>query len=136
MNNVRFATSIHILTVLAMSDELVSSEYISESVNVNSAIIRKEMGRLRDCGLIESREGKGGGSRLARPPKRIRLSEIYAAVKHIPILGRSNDPNPKCPIGKQMNKQIDDLYAEAEKTLIRTLDKMTLADFAEPFKKK
>jgi Rrf2 family protein len=134
MNNCRFATSIHILTVLASTKELVSSQYIAESVNVNRVVIRKEMSNLVSCGLIESKEGKGGGSKLARSPKQIRLSEIYGAVKQLPLLGRSNDTNAKCPIGKQMNKYIDELYKEAEETLLKKLNKITLADFVGQFR--
>lgn len=133
MNNVRFATSIHILTILALSDEVVTSDYIAESVNVNSVIIRKEISNLRTFGLIESREGKGGGSTLARPAGRIKLSEIYEAVKQAPLLGRSNKTSKKCPIGKEMNAHIEALYEKAENKLVKSLSKMTLADFAGRF---
>jgi Rrf2 family protein len=134
MNNGRLATSLHILTVLAFKDkEPVSSAYIAESVNVNAAIIRKELCKLKQTGLIECKEGKGGGSKLAKPAKHIRLSEIYDSVKNNAILGRSNDTNHKCPIGKQMNKRLDELYNEAEEALVKKLHKITLADFISQF---
>jgi Rrf2 family protein len=134
MNNVRFATSIHILTLLSVAkNEYVSSEYISGSVNLNAAIIRKELSNLREHGLVASREGKGGGSMLAKPAEKIRLSDIYKAVRQSALLGRSNQPNPACKIGKQINQQIDKVYNAAEDALIKQLSKQTLAQFVREF---
>lgn len=134
MNNVRFATSIHILTLLSVTKgEYVSSEYLAGSVNLNAAIIRKELSNLREHGLVESREGKGGGSKLARPAEKIRLSDIYEAVRQSSLLGRSNQPNPDCPIGKQINLQIDTVYEAAEAALVKQLSRQTLAQFVKQF---
>ena len=44
MNNTRFATAIHILTLLDKnSDAWLTSEWIAGSININSAIVRKEI---------------------------------------------------------------------------------------------
>jgi Rrf2 family protein len=134
MNNVRFATALHILTLLHMQPgELLPSEYIAGSINVNAAVVRKELSNLRNCGLVESKEGKGGGSTLAKPASEILLSEIYQAVRQNSLLGRSNDPNPACPVGRQINAHLEDLYSEAEQTVLQKLGRKTLADFANQF---
>src|SRR5256885_1030655 len=130
MNNGRLATSIHILTLLAMQkDELLSSEYIADSININPVQVRKEISNLRQHGLIESKEGKGGGSTLARPARQIMLADVFRSVRQSPLLGRSHDTNLKCPIGKQINEHIESLYSDAEEAMIRKLEKMSLADF-------
>jgi len=136
MNNGRFAVSLHILTILAeMDDELLTSDWIAGSININPVLVRKEMVNLRKHGLIESKEGKNGGSALARPANKIYLSEIYNAVKQEFILGQSkNTPNPDCRIGKQINKHLDTLYQEIEDTLLKKLGKKTLAEFSKQFK--
>lgn len=134
MSNVRFATAMHILTLLAMQPgELMSSEYIAGSINVNAAVVRKELSNLRNCGLVESKEGKGGGSMLAKPAEQILLSDIYQVVRQTSLLGRSNDPNPACPVGQQINAHLEELYSEAEQALIQKLGKKTLADFSKQF---
>ena len=134
MNNLRFATALHILTLLSKQPgELLSSEYIAGSINVNPAVVRKEISNLRNCGFIQSKEGKGGGSTLAKPASQIRLSDIYQAVRQAAVLGRSNNPNPACPVGKQINAHLEDLYSEAEETLIQKLSNKTLADFSGQF---
>src|SRR5947209_4387949 len=108
MNNGRFATSIHILTLLALErDKYLSSEYIAGSININPVLVRKEISNLRQNGLIESKEGKGGGSMLAKPAKEILLSDIFRSVSQSPVLGRSHDTNQNCPIGKQINQHIE-----------------------------
>ncbi len=134
MNNGRFATALHILTLLEIKKgELLSSEFIAGSINVNSAIVRKEIGNLRALGFIESKEGKGGGYTLGKPALQISLSEIYRAVNDTPLLGRSNDPNPDCPVGKQINAHLKDLFSSADEIFLKQLGKITVKDFAMKF---
>lgn len=134
MNNGRFATALHILTLLEIKkDELLSSEFIANSINVNPAVIRKEIGNLRAHGFIESKEGKGGGYSLGKPASQIHLSDVYKSVNDSPLLGRTNDPNPDCPVGKQINGHLNDLFTVAEDALLRQIGKITVKDFAKKF---
>ncbi|MBV4357013.1 RrF2 family transcriptional regulator [Pinibacter aurantiacus] len=135
MSNSRFAISLHILTLLdLMGDELHSSEWIAGSININPVLVRKELSNLRQHGLVESKEGKNGGVYLAKPANKIHLSEIYEAVRQESALGtKRTDPNPKCKVGKQINKHLDSLYNEVEDTLMQKLGKKTLAEFAGKF---
>lgn len=134
MGNVRFATAIHILTLLAyMEEEVLSSEYIAGSINVNPVLVRKELINLRNHGMVQSKEGKGGGAMLAKPAKKILLADIYNAVRQEPLLGRSNNPNPQCPIGRKINKHIENMYDKAEQALVDQLGKTTIADFVKKF---
>lgn len=135
MNTGQFPISLHILTLLCHSKgELLASEYIAGSININPVLVRKEISNLRKHGLIETKEGKNGGSYLTRPADKIVLSEVYKAVKTNSFLGQSkNSPNPDCPIGKQINQHLDGLYNEAENALIANLEGVTLADFCAKF---
>ncbi|MGS2741196.1 RrF2 family transcriptional regulator [Sinomicrobium sp. M5D2P17] len=135
MNNVRFATSLHILTLLAtMEDEYLSSEFIAGSVNVNAAMIRKEISNLKACHFVESKEGKGGGSTLTRPASQIKLSEVYEAVRQVHVLGRSNTPNPRCPVGRDVNKHLESLYEDTDNYVKQKLSAITLEEFVRKFK--
>jgi Rrf2 family protein len=135
MNNIRLSTSIHIMTLLAnQKDEVLSSDYIASSININPVVVRKEISNLKKYKLIESKEGKGGGNMLGKPARDILLSDIYKAVSQQPILGKTNDTNPKCPVGKQINKHLNNLYSEAEMALLKSLKKVTLNDFIKQFK--
>lgn len=135
MNNTKFATVIHILTVLATKpDEWVSSDWIAGSISVNPVVVRRELGLLQERGWVVSRKGKEGGSRLAAPAAQIRLGDIYQAVKNSDVLGKKNNcPNPACPIGKDINAKLDALFAETDDLVVRSLVTKTLADFARQF---
>lgn len=136
MNNGRFATSLHILSLLGIfPEELRSSEWLAGSININPVLVRKELINLRNAGLVASKEGKNGGSYLAKPAHKILLSEVFKAVQQEFLLGRTiNTPNPDCRVGKQINKHLDKLNAQATNALIQQLGKQTLADFMKQFK--
>lgn len=112
--------------------EWLTSDFIAGSLNSHAALVRKELGALRNAGLVESREGKNGGSRLARPLADIRLSEVFSLVKEEHIFGFSpNDPNPSCPIGKNINKALDTLFTGIDETVGRELDQVSLDTFIQ-----
>lgn len=136
MNNTRFATAIHIMTLLAeYPDQWMSSDLIAGSININPAVVRKEISVLRDAGLLESRMGKEGGCRLARRSREILISEIYSAVKNSGILGKKNmHPNLKCRVGRGINRNLETLNKEADHSIIALLGQKTLAGFLSQFK--
>ena len=133
--NGRFAISMHILTLLAKANgEWLTSDFIAGSININPVLVRKEISNLRNKGLVISREGKNGGSLLAKPAQQIRVSDVFLATRQGAFLGTArNTPNPDCPVGKQINRHLDNLYEEAENALIQKLGDSTLDDFSQKF---
>lgn len=136
MNNTRFATSIHIMTILGSNpEEWFTSEWLAGSININPVIVRKEISVLKEAGLVDSRKGKEGGCRLAKDLNKIKISEIYLAVKNSEILGKKNqNPNPKCEIGKEINQKLDVLISETEGLVVSFLTNKSLKDFVDQFK--
>lgn len=133
MNNIEFATAIHILTLLAILKDNLSSAYIAGSININPVMVRKSLGVLRIHGFIETKEGNGGGSSLAKPADKIMLSEVYRAVNDAFLLGKLNKPNPDCKVGKQINQHLTKLYHQADYALVNELSSITLAEFCKKF---
>lgn len=135
MNNGRFAIALHILTLLDKAKgELLSSDYLAGSININPVLVRKELSNLRNHGFVQSKEGKNGGSSLAVAADKITLGSVYESVKQLSLLGhQKNSPNPKCPVGKNINKHLDNLYNDTELVLINQLNQQTLADFSKRF---
>jgi len=127
---------LHILTLLDKANgELLSSEYLAGSININPVLVRKELGNLRNHHFVTSKEGKNGGSSLAKSANEITLGEVYESVRQISLLGnQKNTPNPKCPVGKDINMHLNNLYNDTEKVLIDQLSKQTLAAFSNQFK--
>jgi Rrf2 family protein len=135
MNNGRFAIALHILVLLDQAKgELVSSAYLAGSININPVLVRKELINLRNQGFVQTKEGKNGGATLARTAKEISLGDVYLSVKQHSLLGQQkNSPNPKCPVGKNINAHLENLYSETERVLIGQLGKQTLEDFSNKF---
>ncbi|WP_443938491.1 Rrf2 family transcriptional regulator [Pedobacter sp. MW01-1-1] len=135
MNNTRFATAIHIMTLLAaMPDTWHSSEFIAGSIRINPVVVRRELSVLNNAGLVVSRKGKDGGVMLGKAKEKILLSDIYRAVKTSEVLGKKNqNPNEMCPVGKQINVRLDALYMETEQEVLKGLGEKTLAFFLEAF---
>ena len=132
--NGRFPIAMHIMTLLCAADEVLSSDYMAGSINVNPVLVRKELSNLIKQQLIVSRQGKSGGYALAKPAATISLASIYQAVKPDAILGQAkNQPNPACPIGKQINTHLKDLDIQIEQTMLAKLGDTSLAAFCKKF---
>ncbi|KAB1229705.1 Rrf2 family transcriptional regulator [Chryseobacterium viscerum] len=135
MNNTRFATAVHIMTLLAKSpQEWLTSEWVAGSINVNPVIVRKEISVLKEAGLIISRQGKEGGSQIAKNADIITISEIYKAVKNTEVLGKKNqNPNPACSVGKEINVHLNTLFEETDRLVVNFLGDKSLQEFADQF---
>lgn len=135
MNNTRFATAIHIMTLLAKSpQDWLSSEWIAGSININPVIIRKEISVLREAGLIVSKQGKEGGSQLSKNAELISISEIYSVVKNTDVLGKKNqNPNPACSVGREINNHLNDLFIETDQLVLNFLGNKSLQEFCDQF---
>ena len=135
MNNTRFATNIHIMTLLAKEPEkFLTSEWIAGSININPVIVRKELIILKKFGLIESRQGKDGGARILKNAVEISITEIYEVVRSSEMLGKKNlNPNPKCTVGKDINKNLNVLFSETENVVQQFLMNKKLSDFMNQF---
>ncbi len=131
----RFSISLHILTLLAHAGtDWLSSDFMAGSIAINPVLVRKELSNLRKHGLVVSKEGKNGGSTLAKPPNQIPLSAVYQAVQRNSLLGTPrNSPNPACRIGKQINQHLDKLHQQAEAAVLQQLGSQTLAEFCQQF---
>jgi len=135
MSNSRYATSIHILTLLTLEKgKWLSSEYLADSININPVLVRKEISILRKAGMVKSKEGKSGGCMLAKPADQIFLSDIYSIVNQKPVLSISrHEPNLKCLVGKQITEHLISLFNEAENAMIERLGNKTLKQFVDMF---
>ena len=75
----RFSSAIHILIMIAGSEQSLTSEAIANSVGTNPSYIRKVTGLLKKKGILDSRQGIHGFSLLI-PPEALSLYTIYQAI--------------------------------------------------------
>ncbi|MCB1058194.1 MAG: Rrf2 family transcriptional regulator [Acidobacteria bacterium] len=131
--NTRFAVAVHILTLLeANAGKPATSEWIAGSVDTNPALIRRQLVQLAKAGLTRSQMGPGGGALLARPADRITLADVYRAVTaEDDILPIHPSPNPRCPIGRNIQTLLEERIGAAERALEAELGRTTIADLTE-----
>ncbi|OIJ20725.1 transcriptional regulator [Anaerobacillus alkalidiazotrophicus] len=127
----RFAVGIHILTLIELNKEgVTSSEFLASSVNTNPAVIRKLMGMLKKAGLIEVHPGIAG-AKLAKELSDITLFDVYKAVNVVQekeLFSKHENPNPACPVGRNIQNTIEPLFTAAQLAMEKVLRNVTIED--------
>ncbi len=129
--NLRFAISIHALTLLASSKDPLTSNAIAQSVNTNPVVVRRTMANLREHGLVESRPGTHGGWKLLREPRQIRLCEVYRSLEPEAILAIHANPDKYCRVGGHIKGTLTSVFTAAQAEMEHALDRYTIADILE-----
>ncbi|GAA1596310.1 Rrf2 family transcriptional regulator [Kribbella hippodromi] len=121
--------AIHALTMLARwSERTLTSGDIADSLESNPVLVRRILGTLRDAGLVQSTEGRGGGWTLARAPRTITLYDAYAAVETGPVLtGHAHPPSAECEVGRNIQALLEAEFRAAEEALDERLRRTTIA---------
>ena len=128
--NARFGVAVHILVMLALSDEGRKSARIADSVDTNPVVIRRILGRLRRADLVRAQPGPAGGFRLARPARAITLGQVFRAVADGRPFLRPHRPNPGCAVARGVEAALDGVGRRAERAFLGVLAGETLADAA------
>lgn len=108
--------------------ELATADRISAHAVVPRRLLARIMSKLARAGLVETSEGRGGGSRLARAPGEITLRDAVEAVEgpfeitHCIMQQR--------PCGQGRPCALHDAWTEGQNTILENLGTKTLADFS------
>jgi Rrf2 family protein len=116
----RLDYAVRALIELALRDEQgpIAAREIAARRQIPDAYIHQVMAALARAGMIQSMRGPSGGHRLARPPERITIAEVAAAV--------DSDPNPQSSSNDPLGRFWNGLY-DVQSTYLRN---MTLAGLA------
>lgn len=128
----KFTIAVHILAAIDyFKDSAVTSGFLAASVGANPVIVRGVMGELKAAGLIAVSRGRTGIA-LARPLSDITLYDVYAAVgaAEDSLFRFHDNPNPQCPVGRNIHAALDGRLAAAEQAMASSLRSMTVADVA------
>ncbi|RSL34805.1 Rrf2 family transcriptional regulator [Salibacterium salarium] len=132
MINSRLSVAIHILSLLATQpQQRLTSEFIAGSVQTNPVVVRRISGLLRKEGLISTHAGISGAI-LTKEPRYITLLDIYNAVfSEDNLFSIHDNPNPDCPVGKEIQQTLNHSFARAENAMKNELAAQTLEDTME-----
>jgi len=131
----RFAIATHVLTLLALEnkDEPTASECLAGSAGTNPVVIRRLLGLLGKAGLVVTFPGSGGGTKLTRMPQQITLRDVFQAVEqpqHLFSLGKRKK-NLHCICSRNIDPSIEDVFQQAENSILDTYDGITIAQIAQ-----
>lgn len=132
-SSTRFAAATHLMVLLACErDRPQTSELLANSLSTNPAVVRRLLGALTKAGLTSSQLGKGGGSMLARGPKKITLADIYRAVETPGLVAMPRaTPNPSCPVSGAVGPVLDQVGHVAEAAFMAALEAVSLKQVAK-----
>ena len=132
-SNSRFAVAVHVLALLASENKILSSSYIAASVNTNPVNIRQTLASLKKSGLVTTTAGSLGGASLKKKAEEISLLEVYKIIKNEELL-KTHNPNPACPIGANIQQVLNNIFDDAEISLLNSLAKKTIASVVKEVK--
>ena len=110
-----------------VDDWPIAGRKIAEEAGIPRKYLSAILGDLVRIGILESSPGTGGGFRIARSPKEIRLSEVFAPFE--PILANRRP----CPFGKEVCSDDDpcaghDQWKRVRETYSRFLEQTSVFD--------
>ena len=115
------------LLYLAWIGERVTAQKISAEAYVPRRLLARILAKLAHAGLVESEQGRGGGSRLARPATQITLREAVEAVEGPFGVTRCIVEDRAC--GEGAPCAVHDAWEEGQRTILEYLDTQTLDEF-------
>lgn len=128
----KFTIGVHLLALVNYlgEDEKATSTVLASSIGVNPVIVRNVMRNLKEAGLISVSQGKSGIS-LTKTPDQITFYDVYKAVESVKDEGLFHfheNPNPECPIGRNIHKAMDSKLERVQRRMEDEMRKITLAD--------
>lgn len=128
----RFTIALHIFACIEAfgAEQKVTGELIAGSVQTNPVVVRKILSRLREAGLIRIARGTGGAE-LARDAEDITFFDVYRAVDAVDgerLFRFHANPNPDCPVGRNIHLLLDDILDDVQAAMENELKTYTIAD--------
>lgn len=123
-----FPVAVQALVILAETDEPCSSSTMAQDLKAHAVFLRRVLAQLVRANLIQAREGRDGGYRLARSAEHITLAEVYEAVN---VVDQAEHTAGTSCVNAQVQTVLDEIEAEAEQRLLEVLGRSTLASVLE-----
>ena len=135
----RFTIAVHVLICIETfkNDHKVTSDFLASSVNVNPVVIRRLLQQLKKAGIVKVVRGSGGKD-MEKPLNEITLLDIYNAVECVEegkLFHFHENPNPLCPVGKNIHAILDIRLEKIQKAMEKELESVTIQDVMKDTKK-
>jgi Rrf2 family protein len=118
------------LLYLAWAGERVSAQRISAEAHIPRRLLARILATLSREGLVESEQGRNGGSQLARPAGRITLREAVEALEGPFGVTECIMADRICGAGSPC--ALHEAWEEGQQAILDYLASQTLEDFLSP----
>jgi Rrf2 family transcriptional repressor of oqxAB len=127
-----FAVAVQALAVLVHTEDVCPSANLAGQVGSHAVFLRRLLAPLVRAGIVEAREGRVGGYRLARQPEQITLGDIYRALQTCPI----DDTIPLEPargplLDPALRRAFGEISQEVDAAILAVMDARTLAELVK-----
>ncbi len=119
-----FPVAVQALVVLAGTEGACSSSTMAQDLKAHAVFVRRVLAQLVRANLVQAREGRDGGYRLARSAEAITLAEVYQAVA---VAEPVEDTACNEGVNDRVQNILDEVGVEAEQRLLEVLSQHTLA---------
>lgn len=128
----RLARMLHVLVHMGLLGGRETSQRIAQMLNTNPVVVRRTLGALRECGIVESEGGRGGGWKLIRSLDQITVLDVQRALVEGQMLPAPlSKDHPDCPVERASNAVLERAHRLAEAALKKTYSETTLAHIAK-----
>ena len=117
------------LLYLARVGERVTRDRISTEAHVPRRLLARILANLSRAGLVESEQGRGGGSRLARPVREITLRDAVEAAEGPFEFTRCIMQDRTCGTGVPC--AMHEAWEKGQQAILGYLENQTLDEFVE-----
>lgn len=123
-----FVVAAHAVVFLNHKKSYQSSEEIAENVCTNPARVRKVLAKLKKAGLVEAKASAAGGYAFVLDAKKITLYDIFQAtcVHFTDVSWRSGNDCAECPISRNMEPIMDQVFDRLDEAGKKTLEVITI----------
>jgi Rrf2 family protein len=115
------------LVYLAWAGERVNADRISTEAHIPRRLLARILAKLSHAGLVESEQGRSGGSRLARPAGKITLRVAVEAIEGPFGVTRCIMEDRAC--GEGVPCALHEAWKEGQQAILEYLGTQTIEDF-------
>jgi Rrf2 family protein len=115
------------LVYLAWAGERVTADRISTEAHIPRRLLARILAKLSHAGLVESEQGRSGGSRLARPAGKITLREAVEAIEGPFGVTRCIMEDRAC--GEGAPCALHEAWEEGQQAILKYLGTQTIEEF-------
>ena len=131
----RFTIAVHVLICIETfkNERKVTSDFLASSVNVNPVVIRRLLQQLKKAGIVEVKRGSGGAD-ITGNLSDITLLDVYNAVESVDegqLFHFHDNPNPKCPVGKNIHNIMDERLREIQEAMESRMRSITIKNIMD-----